>query len=233
MPSDGDRGAAVVVLVVCLSGLVTLALLPRAHPALPRTTGGAPVFRAFELWERWRARALAAQMGGERRRAVITLCRTLAAELRSGQPPEEALRLAVVQAGPSVSAVSDSGSLRTAAGGAPDLAALSYLAVCWDVAAETGAGLATVVDGLAENLTEQEEQRAEALARTAGPRTTAFVLGGLPVVGVLMSAGLGGSPLAFLFTTPPGVACLVGGVALDVLGVWWTVRMLRGAVIPR
>ncbi len=105
--------------------------------------------------------------------------------------------------------------------------------MCWDVAAETGAGLATVVDGLAENLTEQEEQRAEALARTAGPRTTAFVLGGLPVVGVLMSGGLGGSPLAFLFTTPLGLACLVGGVALDVLGVWWTVRMLRGAIATR
>lgn len=222
-----------VVLVVFLGGLVTLAVLPRAHPALPRARGGTTVFRPLDLWERWRDRVLAARRGGERRRAVITLCRTLAAELRAGQPPEEALRLAVAQAGPPVSAVSDAGSLRTAAGGDPDLAALSYLAVCWDVAAETGAGLATVVDGLAENLTEQEEQRAEALARTAGPRTTAFVLGGLPVVGVLMSAGLGGSPLAFLFTTPLGLACLVGGVALDVLGVWWTVRMLRGAVVTR
>lgn len=222
-----------VVLLVFLAGLVVLALLPRAHPALPRSTGGASGLRPLDLWKRWRGRALAARRGEERRRAVITLCRTLAAELRAGQPPEEALRLAVAQAGPSVSAVSDARSLRTAAGSDPELAALSYLAVCWDVAAETGAGLATVVDGLAENLTEQEEHRAEALARTAGPRTTAFVLGGLPVVGVLMSAGLGGSPLVFLFTTRLGIACLVGGVALDVLGVWWTVRMLRGAVVTR
>lgn len=222
-----------VVLLVFLAGLVVLSLLPRAHPALPRATGGASGLRPLGLWKRWRGRALAARRGEERRRAVITLCRTLAAELRAGQPPEEALRLAVAQAGPSVSAVSDARSLRTAAGSDPELTALSYLAVCWDVAAETGAGLATVVDGLAENLTEQEEHRAEALARTAGPRTTAFVLGGLPVVGVLMSAGLGGSPLVFLFTTRLGVACLVGGVALDVLGVWWTVRMLRGAVVTR
>ncbi len=216
-----------------LGGLVVLSLLPRAHPSLPRAAVGVPGSWPLDLWERWRVRVLAARRSGERRRAVISLCRTLAAELRAGQPPEEALRLAVVQAGPSVSAVSDARSLRTAAGSDPDLAALSYLAVCWDVAAETGAGLATVVEGLAENLTEQEEQRAEALARTAGPRTTAFVLGGLPVVGVLMSAGLGGSPLVFLFTTRLGLACLVGGVALDVLGVWWTVRMLRGAVLTR
>lgn len=222
-----------VALLACLGGLIALALLPRAHPALPRETSGATGFRPIDLWERWRSRALAARRGGQRRRAVITLCRTLAAELRAGQPPEEALRLAVIQAGPPVSAVSDAGSLRTVAGSDPDLAALSYLAVCWDVAAESGAGLATVVDGLAENLTEQEEQRAEALARTAGPRTTAFVLGGLPVVGALMSAGLGGSPLAFLLTTPLGLACLVGGVVLDAVGVWWTVRMLRSAVATR
>ncbi|MBE3001850.1 type II secretion system F family protein [Nocardiopsis sp. HNM0947] len=222
-----------VVLLVCLAGVIGLALLPRAHPALLRSSGGVGFPRVADLWERWHDRVRAARRGGERRRAVITLCRTLAAELRAGQPPEEALRLAVLQAGPAVGAVSDAASLRTVAESDPDLAALSYLAVCWDVAAETGAGLATVVDGLAENLTEQEEQRAEALARTAGPRTTAFVLSGLPVVGVLMSGGLGGSPLAFLFTTPLGLACLVGGVALDVLGVWWTVRMLRGAVATR
>lgn len=222
-----------VVLLVCLAGVVALAMLPRAHPALLRSSSGTALPRVSDLWKRWLDRVRAARQGGERRRAVITLCRTLAAELRAGQPPEEALRLAAFQAGPAVDPVSDAASLRTVAESDPDLAALSYLAVCWDVAAETGAGLATVVDGLAENLTEQEEQRAEALARTAGPRTTAFVLGGLPVVGVFMSGGLGGSPLAFLFTTPLGLACLVGGVVLDVLGVWWTVRMLRGAVATR
>src|SRR5690625_5270255 len=129
----GMGGVVVVVLLVFLTGLLALALLPRAHPALPRATGRAPVLGPFILWERWRDRALAARRGGERRRAVITLCRTLAAELRAGQPPEEALRLAVAQAGPSVSAISDSRSLRTAAGNDPHLAALSYVDVCWDV----------------------------------------------------------------------------------------------------
>jgi len=170
--------------------------------------------------------------GSGRRNAVIALCRVLAAELRAGQPPEEALRIAAAEAGPLVGAVGDAESLRHEAERDPDLWALAYLAVCWEVAADTGAGLAEVVDALAANLTEQEEQRAEAEARTNGPRTTAIVLTCLPVAGVLMSSGLGGSPLVFLFTTPLGVVCLVCGVLLDLVGFWWALRMLRSATAP-
>ena len=165
-----------------------------------------------------------------RRRAVILLCRVTAAELRAGQPPEVALRVAVLEAGPLVGEVSDAASLRRAADLDEGLWALAYLAACWEVAAETGAGLAGVVDALAVSLTEREEQRAEVSARTSGPRTTALVLAGLPLVGMAMSAGLGGSPLVFLFTTPTGLLCLGLGVLLDVVGAWWTLRMIRDAV---
>lgn len=167
---------------------------------------------------------------GSRRRAVILLCRVMAAELRAGQPPQTALRVAVLEAGPLVGEVSDAASLRRAAERDEDLWALGCLAACWEVAAETGAGLAGVVDALAVSLTEREEQRAEVGARAAGPRTTALVLVGLPLVGVAMSAALGGAPLVFLFTTPMGLLCLVMGVLLDVLGALWTLRMVRGAV---
>ena len=100
----------------------------------------------------------------------------------------------------------------------------------FEVAAETGAGLAGVVDALAVSLTEREEQRDEVSARTAGPRTTALVLSVLPLVGMAMSAGLGGSPLVFLLTTPLGLLCLGLGVLLDLVGAWWTLRMVRGTV---
>lgn len=166
----------------------------------------------------------------ERRRAVVSLCRVMAAELRAGQPPEAALRVAAVEAGPLVGELTDAESLRRTAQREEGLRALSYLAVCWEVASETGAGLATVVDELAVNLTEQEESRAEVSARTAGPRTTALMLTGLPLVGLAMSGGLGGSPLVFLFTTSPGLLCLGGGLLLDLVGAWWTLRLVRGAV---
>ncbi|MFD6950474.1 type II secretion protein F [Nocardiopsis sp. TSRI0078] len=220
--------AAVTALVVCAAALVLLYLVPGP----PRNRLEAVLARPRRQVRRrvaWRTPAARSGEGAERRRAVVVLCRVLAAELRAGQPPGEALRVSAAEVGPLVGAVADAESLRREAGRDPDLWALAYLAVCWEVAADTGAGLAEVVDALAENLTEQEEQRAEAAARTSGPRTTAIVLTGLPLVGVVMSSGLGGSPLAFLFTTPLGLACLVSGAALDALGAWWTLRMVRSA----
>lgn len=214
-------------LLLCLSCFVLLSFLPRVSGAQRVLR---PPRRSLRIRIDLNRLLRHDGRGTHRRQAVITLCRVLAAELRAGQPPEEALRLSVLQAGSLVGPVSDAASLRAAAKNEPDLWALAYLAVCWDVASDTGAGLAGVVDELAESLTEQEEQRADALARTTGPRTTAIVLSGLPLVGVAMSTGLGGSPLAFLFTTSVGLVCLFLGVTLNLLGFWWTMRMLRGAL---
>ncbi|OOC56033.1 MULTISPECIES: type II secretion system F family protein [Nocardiopsis] len=220
----------VTALTVCVAALVLLCLVPGTSRNRLETVLVRPRPR-FRVRRRvgWRALSARSGEGAGRRRAVVVLCRVLAAELRAGQPPEEALRISVTEAGPPVGAVADAESLRREADRDPDLWALAYLAVCWEVAADTGAGLAEVVDALAENLTAQEEQRTEAAARTSGPRTTAIVLTGLPLAGVLMSSGLGGSPLVFLFTTPLGLACLVSGAALDALGAWWTLRMVRSA----
>ncbi|WP_067603956.1 type II secretion system F family protein [Nocardiopsis listeri] len=221
--------ATLTLLVVCSLTAALLWSLPRTGrfrlaTILPRSRSrrwSPPTFRS----------PLAARrVVTERRRAVITLCRVMAAELRAGQPPELALRVAAIEAGPLVGEPVDAESLRRAAGREEGLWELAYLAACWEVASETGAGLAVVVDDLAANLTEQEELRAEASARTAGPRTTAVMLSGLPLVGLAMSAGLGGAPWEFLFTTPPGLLCLCGGLSLDLIGAWWTLRLVRGAV---
>ncbi|MFE6308792.1 type II secretion system F family protein [Nocardiopsis sp. NPDC057823] len=220
---------------VCAVGLVLLGVLVDAGTGrigwqVPRGPGPVGVL------ERVRASVLRRRTapGREKRRGVITLCRVLAAELRSGRPPEDALGAALAEAGPEVArAVGDGFGTRApvrAAEADPDLRALAYLAVCWEVASDTGAGLADVVDALADELTAQEEVRAEISARTGGPRTTAIVLGLLPVVGLLLSAGLGGSPLVFLFTTPLGLLCLVLGVLLNLTGLWWISRLVRAAV---
>ena len=215
--------------MACAVVLVLLSLFPDvSRNRLERVLGRSRVSTVRRT--RWRVPSIRSGESTRRRRAVVMLCRVLAAELRSGQPPQEALRVATAEAGPLVGPVAtDAESLRLAADRDPDLWALAYLAVCWEVAADTGAGLAEVVDTLAHDLTEQEDQRSEASARTSGPRATAFVLTGLPLVGTAMSLALGGSPLAFLLTTPLGLTCLLLGVTLDALGVWWTLRMVRSA----
>ncbi|MFL1378260.1 MULTISPECIES: type II secretion system F family protein [unclassified Nocardiopsis] len=218
---------------VCAVGLVLLGALVDAGTGrigwvVPR--GPTP----WKALERLRAVRREAALGREKRRGVITLCRVLAAELRAGRPPEDALGAALAEAGPEVArAVGDGFGTRApvrAAEADPDLRALAYLAVCWEVASDTGAGLADVVAALAAELTAQEEVRAEIAARTGGPKTTAIVLGALPVVALLLSAGLGGSPLVFLFTTPLGLLCLMLGVLLNLTGLWWISRLVRAAV---
>ena len=92
-----------------------------------------------------------------------------------------------------------------------------------------GSSLAIAVDRLEEALRADQAVRDEVEAELAGPRATAALLATLPVVGVLMAAGLGAHPLHVLLHTPPGWGLLVGGVGLDLLGVWWTGRIVRMA----
>ena len=81
----------VTAVVACSGGLVLLCLVPgtrrnRLASLLPRPRR--PVSWSVD----WRALATRAGEGARRRAAVVVLCRVLAAELRAGQPPEEALR---------------------------------------------------------------------------------------------------------------------------------------------
>jgi tight adherence protein B len=54
----------------------------------------------------------------------------------------------------------------------------------------------------------------------------------LPVAGLGLGGLLGAGPVTVLLTTPVGVACLVLGVLLDLLGLWWTARIARSVERP-
>lgn len=190
-------------------------------------------------------RALADRLLGRARahgrETAVTVCRAFASELRAGRPPTAALERSAaeaVEAGADslapVAAAARSGAdpaeaLRRA-GTAPGMAGLAHLAACWAVASRSGAGLAEVSERLAASLSQEEERRRELSAQLAGPRTTALLLAVLPAAGLGLSTAMGAGPIAFLFTTPVGLACLAGGVLLDVLGLWWTNSMVRKAV---
>lgn len=179
--------------------------------------------------------------------AVSSLCGVLAAELRAGRPPEVALALAAEDVPPPLAGTLQRAVLSTRLGGdvptALDAAAaattgvrarmLRQLGTCWQVAGRTGAGLAGVVDALAGDLQARERLRLETNAALAGPRTTAWLLAALPAVGIAMAAGFGAAPARVLLRTPAGLACLVVGIGLDLLGVLWTRRLVRRALDPR
>ncbi|MGI8334989.1 type II secretion system F family protein [Actinomadura scrupuli] len=228
-----------------------------AHQPGSASAGGSPLDPARELARRLGA-AVTSWRAGRRqearwRIAVIALCDGVGAELAAGRAQEPALAEAIAALEPEPAAV-----LRAEwAGGAgvgpsgvppagleipemlervarlPGAQGLRPLAACWRIGAERGGTFASVVDGLAAALRDEEAHREEIAAQLAGPRATARLLAGLPVLGLAMGAALGAHPLSFLFGTLPGVICLVLGGGLDALGLWWTRRLVAAAEAAR
>lgn len=94
----------------------------------------------------------------------------------------------------------------------------------------TGCGLAEVVAAVESDLARHGNQRAELRATAAGHRATVALLAGLPILGLAMGSGIGAEPVRILTTTGIGQVLLVGGVALELLGLAWSRRMSRRAI---
>ncbi|TDC03662.1 type II secretion system protein [Actinomadura bangladeshensis] len=172
-----------------------------------------------------------------RRTSVIELCDAMAAELSAGRTPGEAFAAAAAVLDPRVSRELlhaprpppenlDELAIRPGAEG------LRLLAACWRIGAERGGTLATVLDGLAGALRDEEAQRQEVAVQLAGPRATARLLALLPLLGLGMAAALGAHPIPFLCGTLPGLACLITGTTLNLLGLHWTRRLAKSAESP-
>ena len=161
---------------------------------------------------------------------MLDLLAGLAAELRAGSQPRDAL--AVVSASvPALlapvaaaarSPVADPAAALDLAAREPGAAALADLAVAWRVVADTGAGLAGVVDRVAAGARAEAAVRREVASQLAGPRATAALLAGLPLAGVGLGAALGADPLGFLLEARPGRICLLAAVLLVAAGGAWT-----------
>ncbi|MEU8958537.1 type II secretion system F family protein [Streptomyces sp. NPDC048518] len=219
----------------CLAAGLAVAL--PAASVVPLVVGAAGVPVAARV-----RRAREARKERERRGdAVIALCGELAGEVRAGRQPGEALRLALEEGdaggvGEARSAVVAAarfggdvpGSLREAAR-TPGAEGLLGLAACWRVAVDRGAGLAAGLERLEGALRAERDQRADLRAQLAGARSTAVMLAGLPVLGLLMGGALGAEPLRVLFHTGSGLVCLAVGGALEAVGAWWALRIVRGA----
>jgi tight adherence protein B len=86
-----------------------------------------------------------------------------------------------------------------------------------------------VLTHLAHDLAAVAEQRRAVAVALSGPRSSAAVLTGLPVLGIALGAAMGARPLPFLFGAGPGRAVCAAGVVLDAAGVLWMRRIVRRA----
>jgi tight adherence protein B len=105
---------------------------------------------------------------------------------------------------------------------------LRVLAAIWTVATEAGAALAPALERTAGVLRELGHAEREVELALAGPLATSRVVLALPAVSVLLGALLGFDLLA-VFTSPPGVVCVVLAGILIAVAVRWNRRLLRWA----
>ncbi|SFP17798.1 tight adherence protein B [Geodermatophilus dictyosporus] len=171
----------------------------------------------------------------ERLDALADALAALAAELRSGRPLEAATTSAVAVCADDASGAALARALRVpgtaAAGPGTDLdRALARVAAAVRLSAHTGCSLAAVVGAVEDDLRARRRQRLELRSATAGPRASAALLAGLPLLGLAMGSGIGADPWAVLTTTPAGQVLLVLGVALEAAGLTWSARLVRRAL---
>ena len=201
------------------------AVLAWAGPILAAATGigSATVARLVLVALRTRA--------ARRRAAELTSAvRLIAAELESGSRPSAAFT-AAAQASGIWCAEFTSAAAACHAGHDPPLdgAELRGLGQAWRVAARAGAPLAAVVRRVADDLGARVEQRQAVTAAVAGARSSAALLAGLPLLGLLLGAAMQAHPLDVLVATRAGQLVCLLGVSLDAAGVLWTQRLAAAA----
>ncbi|WP_019855852.1 type II secretion system F family protein [Actinopolyspora mortivallis] len=167
--------------------------------------------------------------------------RMMTGELRSGAVPESAAAGVAAETRGTVSTVFEGLAVATRLGGpagsggherCPDglRPVVERLRRCWRLSEHYG--VAPV--GLLEAVRLDAEQRArlarEVEAKLAGPRATATVLTGLPVLGLLLGQASGADPLGVLATDPVGQLLLLVGAVLLCAGVLWIRRLTETAV---
>jgi tight adherence protein B len=184
-------------------------------------------------------RALVRQRGhrrdDERLDALADALAALAAELRSGRALEAATVAAVAVCADERSGAALARALRAPEARPPEVRsdlddALGRVAAAVLLSARTGCSLAAVAGAVEDDLRARRRQRLELRSATAGPRASAALLAGLPLLALAMGSGIGADPWAVLTTTATGQVLLLLGVALEAAGLAWSARLVRRAL---
>jgi tight adherence protein B len=203
---------------------------------LPLTTVLAATVFAATASLRYRRRRRS-RLGMAESRELETAIDVLVGELRVGAHPAQAFAVAADEtAGPvadscrAVAARARLGAdvtagLRSVAETSALPAQWARLAVCWQLAAEHGLAMSTLMRAAQRDIVERQRFSGQVMSAMAGARATAAILAGLPVLSVLLGQLIGADPAAFLLAGHVGGWLLVVGVTLVCGGLLWSDRI--------
>lgn len=215
--------------LVLLAGLLVLTWSPRGRGSAHRWR----VARRAVL--RWRPARLPRR---DRVPDVAAVVSEVASRLRSGAPIESAWDRAaerVLGPGEAGPAGVPSGLSRLAERCRADRTAASALGTVMAATAlaqTLGAPLAEVLDRCAHSVVEDERAQDARRVALAGPRSTARVLTGLPLLGLVLGAGLGADPISTALDGAWGTLAVVTGAGLLIAGARWTSALVAAAQDP-
>jgi tight adherence protein B len=173
-------------------------------------------------------------------RALPELLEGVARELRSGSSLTAALVVAADGIDPGVDPSCSELARSLRRGGDLDAALAVWssrgsgpgrqlAATALALGARTGGASALVVDGVADTLRDRLAIEREVAALSSQARASAALLVGAPVLVAVLAAAADERIASFLLGSPVGWACILVGVALDLVGAAWMRAIVAGA----
>jgi tight adherence protein B len=215
------------VTLVSVAGVVgMLAYLVSGVPAVALSTAvvGVTVGRLVVAAARVRRRA-------RERAEILEAVRAIGREVRAGADLDTAVAAVRDAHGPTVSALLGrlgAQPLDRAGPSARDCSGAEYaLTAAVELARRFGAPLTVLLAGVADGLTDEVRAAEQRSAAVAGARLSGWVLAGLPVMGVLLGAGMGADPIPVLLGGGLGSVLLLAGTVLLCAGLLWSARIAR------
>lgn len=162
---------------------------------------------------------------------VLAVCDAMASDLAAGQPPLLSLERAAAEwsefapvavagrMGADVPAVLRDLATR------PGARQLRMLAATWQVAHDTGSGLAAAIGQAASSIRQDRRTARLVAGELAAAHATARMLAVLPLGVLLLGSGIGGDPVGFLIDSAAGLVCLTLGLGLSFAGLLWLERI--------
>jgi tight adherence protein B len=175
----------------------------------------------------------------EQEEAVPEVVDVLRATVAAGINPRRALQAAAEGAPPALSSVlgqaihaaelgAGAGQALAAAARAERLTELELAGEALDLAETTGAPPGPVLAGVATAATDRVRSRQALLAATAQARLSARVVAAMAPAFLGVLALTSPSDAAFLVREPAGWATLTAATVLELLGICWATRIVRG-----